>query len=103
MLLYLTIAPRKLTVNPIVIRKEKEKKIQNQIKCFECTPFVLQKINNRNRKSKNAVSVAAAIESICLTSPGCGLNVVDARALGVLTTKLVIEGSRSLISIPEFP
>lgn len=70
MLRYLTIAPRKLTVNPINNNNEKEKKIQNQINAGDVIPFVRQKRNKRKSNSKKAVSEAAAIERICFTSPG---------------------------------
>lgn len=80
MLRYRTIAPKKFTVNPIDKRKENEKNTQNQIKEIDLTPFVRQNRNNRNKNNKRAVSVAAAIERICFTSPGCGRNVVEANA-----------------------
>ena len=67
---YLTIAPRKFTVKPINSKNEKEKKMQNQINDADFIPFVRQKRNNRNNNNKKAVSEAAAIERICLTSPG---------------------------------
>ena len=70
MLLYLTIAPKKFTVNPMSRRNEKEKKMQNQIKAVDFTPFVRQNRNNKNNRSRKAVSDAAAMERICFTSPG---------------------------------
>ena len=67
---YLTIAPRKLTVNPNNNKNENEKKIQNQINEADLIPFVRQKRNKKNNNNKKAVSEAAAIERICFTSPG---------------------------------
>jgi hypothetical protein len=80
MLRYRTIAPKKFTVKPIDKRKENEKNTQNQIKEMDTTPFVRHNRNKRNKSSNMAVSVAAAIERICFTSPGCGRRVVDANA-----------------------
>jgi len=57
-------------VNPIDSKKEKEKKTQNHIKDVDFTPFVRQNKNRKNRRRRNAVSDAAAIERICFTSPG---------------------------------
>lgn len=102
-LLYRTIAPRKFTVKPIVNKKENEKKMQNQMNEVDFTPFVRQ---NRNRKKSNrrkVVSVAAAIEKMCFTSPGCGRRVVELKAWGVFIIKLPIVGFNSGNSIPEFP
>jgi len=70
MLRYLTIAPRKFTVNPISNRNEKEKKMQNQINEGDLIPLVRQKRKSIKSKRRNAVSDAAAIERICFTSPG---------------------------------
>ena len=103
MLRYRTMAPKKFTVNPIDKRKENEKNMQNQIKEMDLTPLVRQNRNNRNKSSNKAVSVAAAIERICFTSPGCGRSVVEANACGVLTKKLPTDGLSSGGSIPEFP
>lgn len=100
---YLTIAPKKFTVKPISNRKEKEKKMQNQINDVDLIPFVLQKRNKKKRSNKKAVSVAAAIERICFTSPGLGRNVVELKALGVLTIKLPTVGFNSGKLNPEFP
>ena len=80
MLRYRTMAPKKFTVNPIDKRNENEKNIQNQIREMDLTPFVRHNRNNRNKSSSKAVSVAAAIERICFTSPGCGRRVVEANA-----------------------
>ena len=80
MLLYRTIAPRKFTVKPMESKNENEKKIQNQIKEVDFTPFVRQNKNKKKRSKRNAVSDAAAIERICFTSPGCGRSVVELRA-----------------------
>src|SRR5258705_5853929 len=103
MLLYLTIAPKKFTVNPIDNKNEKEKKMQNQIKEVDFTPFVRQNKNRINKSRRNAVSDAAAIERICFTSPGCGRSVVEPSAAGALIKKLPIVGFNSGNSIPEFP
>ena len=103
MLLYRTIAPRKFTVKPIDSKKENEKKIQNQIKLVDLTPFVLQNKKRKKRRRRNAVSDAAAIERICFTSPGCGRRVVELSACGVFNKKLPIVGFNSGNSIPEFP
>ncbi len=103
MLLYLTIAPKKFTVNPMAKRKENEKKIQNQIKEVDLIPLVRQNKNKRNKKSRKAVSVAAAIESICFTSPGCGRSVVELSACGAFIKKFPGDGFNSGSSIPEFP
>ena len=102
-LLYRTIAPRKFTVKPIESRNENEKKIQNQIKEVEVTPFVRQNKNRKKRSRRNAVSDAAAIERICFTSPGCGRSVVELRACGAFIKKLPIVGFNSGNSMPEFP
>ena len=103
MLLYLTIAPKKFTVNPIDNKNETEKKIQNQINEGDFMPFVRQNRNRINKSNRNAVSDAAAIERICFTSPGCGRSVVEASASGALIKKLPIVGFNSGNSIPEFP
>ena len=103
MLLYRTIAPRKFTVKPIDSKKVNEKKIQNQIKEVDLTPFVLQNKNRKKRSRRNAVSDAAAIERICFTSPGCGRRVVELSACGVFIKKLPIVGFNSGNSMPEFP
>ena len=103
MLLYRTIAPRKLTVNPIDSKKENEKKTQNQINEVDFTLFVRQNKNKKNRSRRNAVSDAAAIERICFTSPGCGRRVVELLACGVFIKKLPRFGFNSGSSIPEFP
>ena len=100
---YLTIAPKKFTVNPISNRNENEKKIQNQIKDADLTPFVRHSRNKIKRKSRKAVSVAAAMERMCLTSPGWGRRVVDVSACGALTKKLPTVGFNSGKSKPEFP
>lgn len=102
-LLYRTIAPRKLTVNPMDSRKENEKKIQNQINEVDFTPFVRQNRNRKKRSRRKAVSDAAAIERICFTSPGCGRRVVELSACGVFIKKLPIVGFNSGSSMPEFP
>lgn len=96
-------APRKFTVKPSSSKKEKEKKMQNHMNAADLIPLVLQIRNKKNRNNKNAVSDAAAIERICLTSPGCGRNVVDAIALGVLIIKLPGPGFNSGKLKPEFP
>ena len=49
------------------------------------------------------VSVAAAKESKCLTSPGWGRRVAVLNAFGKLLTKLVTVGSRFEGFIEEFP
>ena len=67
---YRTMAPRKFTVNPISNKKENEKNIQNQIKDFDRIPLVRHIRNSKNRNRRNPVSVAAAIERMCFTSPG---------------------------------
>ena len=103
MLRYLTMAPRKFTVNPMSKRNEKEKKIQNQINEGDLIPFVLQKRKSINNNKRNAVSEAAAIERICFTSPGCGRSVVELIALGAFTKKLPTVGFNSGKSKPEFP
>ena len=103
MLRYLTIAPRKFTVNPINKRRENEKKMQNIKNGDDLTPFVRQNRNKRNKNNKKAVSKAAAIERICFTSPGCGRNVVDTIALGAFIKKLPTVGFNSGDSKPEFP
>ena len=103
MLLYLTIAPRKLTVKPIDNKKEKEKKIQNQIKEGEFIPLDRQNKNRKKRSKRKAVSDAAAIDRICFTSPGCGRRVVEFNACGVFIKKLPIVGFNSGRSMPEFP
>ena len=100
---YRTIAPRKFTVNPIDNKKENEKKTQNQINEVDFTPFVRQNKNRKKRSKRNAVSDAAAIESICFTSPGCGRRVVELSACGVFIKKLARVGFNSGRSIPEFP
>ena len=102
-LLYRTIAPRKLTVKPMDSKKENEKKIQNQINEVDFTPFVRQNKNRKKRSRRKAVSDAAAIERICFTSPGCGRRVVELSACGVFIKKLPIVGFNSGCSIPEFP
>lgn len=102
-LLYRTIAPRKFTVNPIESKNENEKKIQNQIKEVDFTPFVRQNKNRKKRRRRNAVSDAAAIERICFTSPGCGRRVVELRAWGVFIKKLPRVGLNSGSSMPELP
>jgi hypothetical protein len=103
MLLYRTIAPRKLTVNPIDSKKENEKKTQNQINEVDFTPFVRQNKNRKNKSRRNAVSDAAAMERICFTSPGWGRRVVELIACGVFIKKLPSVGFNSGRSIPEFP
>jgi len=103
MLLYRTIAPKKFTVKPIKSKNENEKKIQNHINVADLTPFVLQNRNNKKRNSRIAVSVAAAIDKICFTSPGCGRRVVELKACGALIKKLPIVGFNSGKSKPEFP
>jgi hypothetical protein len=96
-------APRKFTVKPIESKNENEKKIQNQIKEVDFTPFVRQNKKRKKRRRRNAVSDAAAIERICFTSPGCGRRVVELRACGVFIKKLPRFGFNSGSSIPEFP
>ena len=90
-------------MNPIDSKKENEKKTQNQINEVDFTPFVRQNKNRKKRSKRNAVSDAAAIESICFTSPGCGRRVVELSACGVFIKKLPIVGFNSGSSIPEFP
>ena len=102
-LLYRTIAPRKLTVKPIDSKKENEKKIQNQINEVDFIPFVRQNKNSKKSSRRKAVSDAAAIERICFTSPGCGRRVVELSAWGVFIKKLPIVGFNSGCSMPEFP
>ena len=46
-LLYRTIAPRKFTVKPMDNKREKEKKIQNQVNDGDFIPFVRQNKNKR--------------------------------------------------------
>ena len=96
-------APRKFTVKPINNRNEKEKKIQNQIKDFDFTPFVRQKRNKKTNNNRKVVSDAAAIDRICFTSPGCGRRVVELIACGAFTKKLPTVGFNSGKSKPEFP
>ena len=103
MLRYRTIAPKKFTVNPIVSKNENEKKMQNQINDFDLMPFVRQIRKRMKSNNKNAVSVAAAIERICFTSPGWGRRVVELKARGALMRKLPMVGFNSDNSIPEFP
>ena len=103
MLLYRTIAPRKFTVKPIESKNENEKKIQNQMNEGDLTPFVRQNKNKKKSRRRNAVSDAAAIERICITSPGCGRSVVELSACGVFIKKLPIVGFNSGRSMPEFP
>lgn len=102
-LLYRTIAPKKLTVKPIESKNENEKKMQNQINEVDLTPFVRQNKKRKKRRRRNAVSDAAAIERICLTSPGCGRRVVELIAYGAFSKKLPKVGFNSGSSIPEFP
>jgi hypothetical protein len=84
-------------------KKEKEKKTQNHIKDVDFTPLVRQNKNRKNRRRRNAVSDAAAIERICFTSPGCGRRVVELIACGAFIKKLPSVGFNSGSSIPEFP
>jgi len=102
-LLYRTIAPRKFTVKPIESKNENEKKIQNQINEVDLTPLVRQNRNNKKSNSRKAVSEAAAIDSICFTSPGCGRRVVELKACGALIKKLPNVGFSSGKSKPELP
>lgn len=96
-------APRKFTVKPIESKNENEKKIQNQMNEGDLTPFVRQNKNRKKRRSRKAVSDAAAIERICFTSPGCGRRVVELNACGAFIKKLPIVGFNSGRSMPEFP
>ena len=77
--------------------------MQNQIIGLELTPLVLQKIKNKNNNNKIVVSIAAAIERMCFTSPGCGRSVVVLSACGKFFIKLAGVGSSIFVSIPEFP
>jgi hypothetical protein len=51
-------------------KREKEKKRQKKMKFLDRRPLVLKKRNARNKSNRRFISMAAARESICLTSLG---------------------------------
>ena len=90
---YLTIAPRLFTLNPIANKTVNEKKRQKYIRFFEWMPFFLQKIKRTNISNRAFISIAAARDSICLTSLGYGRIVESVIACGVFFKKLIALGS----------
>ena len=99
---YLTMAPRKLTVYPIVIKIENDKKIENRINGVMCI-LLLHVKTNRNKRRIKLISTAAAKDKRCFTSVGKGLSRDKLTAWGAFFIKLPKVGVSSFVFTSELP
>ena len=96
-------APKKVTVYPIVSRAVKEKDRQNKRKGHEGLPFFLNSSNKTKQNKRMLISVEAARDNKCFTSEGYGLIRDRLMASGRLFKKLPTVGFNSVTATGEPP
>ena len=100
---YRTIAPKLFTEYPTIMKTPKEKNRQKSAKDEKWIPFFLQKKKIKKNKMTNAISIAAANESKCLTSAGYGRRTERLNASGAFFIKLMNVGFNSPTTTDECP
>ena len=96
-------APKNVTVYPIVSKAVKEKKRQNKRKGLDELPFFLNSSNKRKQNKRILISVDAARDNKCFTSDGYGLIRDKLIASGMLFKKLPTPGFNSVTATGEPP
>ena len=96
-------APKNVTVYPMVSKAVKEKNRQNKRKGRDRFPFFLNSSNKIKQNKRILISVEAARDNKCFTSEGYGLIRDRLMASGRLLKKLATVGFNSVTATGEPP